>query len=108
MFNLQILVKREPTSGLEPLTCSLRVSLSPTPYPSQIRHFAGDSLAQLFVPLRRISPCIAPTAATTARRPAAPRSLTAVGATSMMRAAFPCEVGVLRPCFQANSLLSPG
>src|SRR5215210_8861664 len=25
MFNLQILVKREPTSGLEPLTCSLRV-----------------------------------------------------------------------------------
>ncbi len=34
---------REPTSGLEPLTCSLRVSLSPTPYPSQIRCFAGYS-----------------------------------------------------------------
>jgi hypothetical protein len=33
---------REPTSGLEPLTCSLRVSLSPTPNYARNGYFAGN------------------------------------------------------------------
>jgi hypothetical protein len=50
---------REPTSGLEPLTCSLRVSLFPTPNSAKNGCFAGTCDSDLSVKYQQISPNVA-------------------------------------------------
>src|SRR5215207_6648996 len=57
---------REPTSGLEPLTCSLRVSLSLVPNPTKNRRFAGTYDSAFSVEYLPMSFNIAPTADATA------------------------------------------
>src|SRR5215218_4749238 len=42
-----------------------------------------------------------------ARRPAVPRTLTDIGATPMVRNAFPCELRAVRPCSGPTSQHSP-
>ena len=56
----------EPTSGLEPLNCSLRVSLFPTSNRARNGFFAGTSYSGLFVRYLLISPNAASTADATA------------------------------------------
>jgi hypothetical protein len=64
LFCLEVLVPvhREPTSGLEPLTCSLRVSLFTTPNPARNGRFAGTCNSEFSVKYQQISPNIASTA----------------------------------------------
>ena len=56
----------EPTSGLEPLTYSLRVSLSLVPNPTKNKRFAGTYDFAFIVEYLPISFNIAPTADATA------------------------------------------
>jgi hypothetical protein len=66
LFPLRMSEKREPTSGLEPLSCSLRVSLFPTPNPAKNGCFAGTYDSALSVKYPPTSLNIASTADTTA------------------------------------------